>query len=141
MVSAVSRTGVHGEVLPESRLQRKADCHAYQRQAVVLRGRTLFGGTQAEFQNRGSRLPSGKRPKRQVETCTCHQRATDWRMVQGAVRQAIFIHSENGYTAQKGQRLRVVSNANGRIVSLCFGMPKTACYLVTYNPILTKEDY
>ena len=46
VVSAVPRVGVHGEVLPQSRLQRKADRHAYQRQAAVLRGRTLFGGTQ-----------------------------------------------------------------------------------------------
>ena len=36
MVSAVPRIGVHGEVLPESRLQRKADCHAYQWQTAVL---------------------------------------------------------------------------------------------------------
>ena len=36
MVSAVPRVGVHGEVLPQSRLQRAADRHAYQRQAVVL---------------------------------------------------------------------------------------------------------
>ena len=57
---------IHGEVLPESRLQRAADRHAHQRQAAVLRGRTLFGGTQAEVQDRKSRLPSGERPERQV---------------------------------------------------------------------------
>ena len=38
MVSAIPRTGVHGEVLSESRLQRAADRHAHQRQAAVLRG-------------------------------------------------------------------------------------------------------
>ena len=99
MVSAVPRACVHGEVLPQSRLQRKADRHTCQRQAAVLRGRTLFGGTQAEIQNRGSRLPSGERPGGQIETCACHQRTSDWRMVQGTVRQAVFIHSEDGYIA------------------------------------------
>ena len=79
--------------------------HAYQRQAAVLRGRTLLGGTQTEVHDREGRLPSGERPGGQIETCACHQWATDWRMVQGAVRQAVFIHSENGCTAQKGQRL------------------------------------
>ena len=45
MVSDVPRVGVHGKVLPESRLQRKADRHAHQLLAAVLRGRILFGGT------------------------------------------------------------------------------------------------
>ena len=92
MVSAVPRVGVNGDVLPQSRIQRKADRHAHQRQAAVLRGRTLFGGTQAEVHDREGWLPSGERPERQIQTCTCHQRASDWRMVQGAVRQAILIH-------------------------------------------------
>lgn len=91
MVSAVPRVGIHGEVLPQSRLHRKADRHAHQRQAIVLRGRTLFGRAQAEVHDRGSRLPSGKRPERQVQACTCHQRASDWRVVQGAVWQAVLI--------------------------------------------------
>ena len=52
MVSAVPRVGVHGKALPQSRLQRKADRHAHQRQTVVLRGRTLFGGTQEEVHDR-----------------------------------------------------------------------------------------
>ena len=30
---------------------------------------------------------------------TCNQWASDWRMVQGTVRQAVFIHSEDGYIA------------------------------------------
>ena len=34
---------------------------------------------------------SGKRPERQVQACTCHQRASDWRVVQGAVWQAVLI--------------------------------------------------
>ena len=46
-------------------------------------------------------------------------------LVQGAVRQAVFIHSENGCTAQKGQRFRIVNNANRRVASLCFGLPET----------------
>ena len=45
-----------------------------------------------------------------------------------AVQQAVFIHSENGCTAQKGQRFRIVNNANRRVASLCFGQTKTACY-------------
>ena len=45
VVPAVPRVGVHGEVLPQNRLQRKTNCHAYKRQADFLRGRTLFGGT------------------------------------------------------------------------------------------------
>lgn len=45
VVPAVPRVGVHGEVLPQSRFQRKTDRHAHQRQADFLRGRTLFGGT------------------------------------------------------------------------------------------------
>ena len=49
-----------------------ADSHAHQRQTVVLRGRALFGRAQAEVHDRGSRLPSGKRPERQVQACTCH---------------------------------------------------------------------
>ena len=49
-------------------------------------------------------------------------------MVQGAVRQAIFIHSQDGYAAQKEQRFGIVNNANGRVASLCFGQTKTACY-------------
>ncbi len=36
-------------------------------------------------------VPSGKRPERQVQACTCHQRASDWRVVQGAVWQAVLI--------------------------------------------------
>ena len=92
MVSAVPRVGVHGEVLPECRLQRKADRHAHQRQTAVLRGRTLFGGVQTEIHDRESWLPSGERPNRQIQTCTCHQWATDWRMVQRAVRQVVLIH-------------------------------------------------
>lgn len=32
MVSAVPRIGVHGEILPQGRLQRKADRHAHLRQ-------------------------------------------------------------------------------------------------------------
>ena len=51
----------------------------------------LFGRAQAEVHDRGSRLPSGKRPERQVQACTCHQRASDWRVVQGAVWQAVLI--------------------------------------------------
>ena len=62
-----------------------ADRHAYQRQAAVLRGRTLLGGTQTEVHDREGRLPSGERPGGQIETCACHQWATDWRMVQGAI--------------------------------------------------------
>ena len=45
-----------------------------------------------------------------------------------AVQQAVSIHSENGCTAQKGQRFRIVNNANRRVASLCFGQTKTACY-------------
>ena len=48
-------------------------------------------GAQAEVHDRGSRLPSGKRPERHVQACTCHQRASDWRVVQGAVWQAVLI--------------------------------------------------
>ena len=43
-----------------------------ERQTAVLRGRALFGRAQAEVHDRGSRLPSGKRPERQVQACTCH---------------------------------------------------------------------
>ena len=43
-----------------------------ERQTAVLRGRALFGRARAEVHDRGSRLPSGKRPERQVQACTCH---------------------------------------------------------------------
>ena len=76
---------IHGEVLPESRLQRAADRHAHQRQAAVLRRRTILGGTQAEVHDREGCLPSGERPGGQIQTRTCHQRATDWRMVQRTI--------------------------------------------------------
>ena len=99
MVSVVPRVGVYGGVLPQSRLQREADRHAHQRQAVVLRRRTLFGGTQEEVHDRKGWFPSGERPGGQIQTRTCNQWASDWRMVQGTVRQAVFIHSEDGYTA------------------------------------------
>ena len=45
-----------------------------------------------------------------------------------AVRQAVFIHSENGCTAQKGQRLGGINNNNGRVASLRLGLPQTSCY-------------
>ena len=99
MVSVVPRVGVYGGVLPQSRLQREADRHAHQRQAVVLRRRTLFGGTQEEVHDRKGWFPSGERPGGQIQTRTCNQWASDWRMVQGTVRQAVFIHSEDGYIA------------------------------------------
>ena len=63
-----------------------------ERQTAVLRGRALFGRAQAEVHDRGIRLPSGERPERQIQTCACHQWATDWRMVQGIVWQAVLIH-------------------------------------------------
>ena len=66
VVPAVPRVGVHGEVLPQSRFQRKTDRHAHQRQADILRGRTLFGGTQTEVQDREGWLPNGERPERQL---------------------------------------------------------------------------
>ena len=78
---------------------READRHAHQRQAVVLRRRTLFGGTQEEVHDRKGWFPSGERPGGQIQTRTCNQWASDWRMVQGTVRQAVFIHSEDGYIA------------------------------------------
>ena len=99
MVSVVPRVGVYGGVLPQSRLQREADRHAHQRQAVVLRRRTLFGGTQEEVHDRKGWFPSGESPGGQIQTRTCNQWASDWRMVQGTVRQAVFIHSEDGYIA------------------------------------------
>ena len=43
-------------------------------------------------------FPGGERPERQVKACACHQRATDWRVVQGEVRQAVLIHSKYKHT-------------------------------------------
>ena len=55
-----------------------------ERQTVTL---FLFGGTQTEVHDREGELPSGESPGGQIEPCTCHQRATDRRMVKGTVQQ------------------------------------------------------
>ena len=70
----------------------EGELYSEERQAVVLRRRTLFGGTQEEVHDRKGWFPSGERPGKQVETCTCHQRTTDWRVVQGAVQQVVLVH-------------------------------------------------
>ena len=56
--------------------------------ATLVSGKPLFYEGELyseEHKRKKGRLPSGKRPERQVQACTCHQRATDWRMVQRAV--------------------------------------------------------
>ena len=59
--------------------------------ATLISGKPLFYEGEL-YSEEGSRLPSGKRPERHVQACTCHQRASDWRVVQGAVQQAVLIH-------------------------------------------------
>ena len=63
-----------------------------ERQTAVLRGRAIFGRVQAEVHDRGSRLPSGERPERQIQTCARHHRAPASPMAQGTVWQAALIH-------------------------------------------------
>ena len=61
--------------------------------ATLISGKPLFyEGELYSEEHRKGWFPSGERPGGQIQTRTCNQWASDWRMVQGTVRQAVFIH-------------------------------------------------
>lgn len=83
----------HRKPLPPYRVQRRADSNARQGKTVGIHRGTLFGGTQAEIQDRKGWDSSDERPHGRDETGSCHRPKTHCRVVQGAIRQAKAEHT------------------------------------------------
>ena len=74
-----------------------------QGKAVGIRRGTLFGGTQAEIQDRKGWGSSDERPDGRDEISSCHRPKAHCRVVQGAIRQAKAEHTPTHATAKERQ--------------------------------------